>query len=196
MQLALPQGRPRSGASLLRAMSRPYTGWLRASFPRFSRTQRLGSGGRNDRFRRNLVIAGRSGERPFTIRFADLRYRALPALGLLSHELRPRKPPEGQLDRGNGNEGGQGLSEGSRNPLQDAALRQLRPNQEKVCSITQRRGTPYDRRRCSGSIKREAIYTASEDPRYPGPTRAAAGRAGRWRGGCCLPLKGPARASL
>jgi len=147
-------------------------------------------------YRRNLVIAGRSGERPFTIRFADLRYRALQALGLLSHELRPRKPPEGQLDRGNGNEGGQGLSEGSRNPLQGAALRQLRPNQEKVRSTTQQRGTPYDRQRCSGSIKREAIYTASEDPRYPGPTRAAAGRAVRWRGGCCLPLKGPARASL
>ena len=96
------------------------------------------------RFRRNLVIAGRSGERPFTIRFADLRYRALYALGLLSHELRPRKPPEGQLDRGNGNEGGQGLSEGSRNPLQDTALRQLRPNQEKVRSTTQQRGTQYN----------------------------------------------------
>jgi hypothetical protein len=42
----------------------------------------------------------------------------------------------------------------------------LRPNQEKVRSTTQQRGTPYDRQRCSGSIKREAIYTASEDPRY------------------------------
>jgi hypothetical protein len=30
----------------------------------------------NGRLRRNLVIAGRSGEGPFTIRFADLRYRA------------------------------------------------------------------------------------------------------------------------
>ena len=29
------------------------------------------------RFRRDLVIAGRSGEGPFTIRFADVRYRAL-----------------------------------------------------------------------------------------------------------------------
>ena len=41
------------------------------------------------RLRRNLVIAGRSGERPFTIRFADLRYRALPALGLLSSRATP-----------------------------------------------------------------------------------------------------------
>ena len=39
--------------------------------------------------RRNLVIAGRSGERPYTIRFADLRYRALPALGLLSSRATP-----------------------------------------------------------------------------------------------------------
>src|SRR5262249_37651811 len=41
----------------------------------------------NGRKRRNLVIAGRSGEGPFTIRFADLRYRALPAGGLLSSRL-------------------------------------------------------------------------------------------------------------
>ena len=41
------------------------------------------------RNRRNLVIAGRPGERPFTIRFADLRYRALPALGLLSSRATP-----------------------------------------------------------------------------------------------------------
>ena len=38
---------------------------------------------------RNLVIAGRPGERAFTIRFADLRYRALPALGLLSSRATP-----------------------------------------------------------------------------------------------------------
>src|SRR3982750_4347331 len=31
----------------------------------------------NGRNRRNLVIADRSGEGPFTIRFADVRYRAL-----------------------------------------------------------------------------------------------------------------------
>jgi hypothetical protein len=34
-----------------------------------------------DRFRRDLVIAGRSGEGPFTIRFADVRYRALSPAG-------------------------------------------------------------------------------------------------------------------
>jgi hypothetical protein len=32
--------------------------------------------------RRNLVIAGRSGEGLFTIRFADLRHRVLPIGGL------------------------------------------------------------------------------------------------------------------
>jgi hypothetical protein len=31
-----------------------------------------------DRYRRNLVIAGRSGEGLFTIRFADLGHRPLP----------------------------------------------------------------------------------------------------------------------
>jgi hypothetical protein len=35
----------------------------------------------NARFRRNLVIAMRSGEGPLTIRFADLRHRALPTGG-------------------------------------------------------------------------------------------------------------------
>lgn len=33
------------------------------------------------RLRRDLVIAGRSGEGPFTIRFADVRYRALSPAG-------------------------------------------------------------------------------------------------------------------
>ena len=36
----------------------------------------------NGCYRRNLVIAGRSGEGPFTMRFADTRYRALPTGGL------------------------------------------------------------------------------------------------------------------
>ena len=31
----------------------------------------------NDRFRRNLAVAVRSGEGPFTTRFADLRHRAI-----------------------------------------------------------------------------------------------------------------------
>jgi hypothetical protein len=35
----------------------------------------------NGRHRRDLVIAGRSGEGPFTIRFADVRYRALSPAG-------------------------------------------------------------------------------------------------------------------
>jgi len=43
----------------------------------------------DDCFRRNLVIAGRSVEGPFTIRFADLRYRALPTGGLLSSRSTP-----------------------------------------------------------------------------------------------------------
>ena len=55
----------------------------------------------NGRKRRNLVIAGRSGEGPFTIRFADLRYRALPTGGLLSHDLRPGRPE----DKPDGSEG-------------------------------------------------------------------------------------------
>ena len=46
-----------------------------------------GSDGRRVRNRRNLVIAGRSGEGPSAIRFADLRYRALPAGGLLGSRL-------------------------------------------------------------------------------------------------------------
>jgi hypothetical protein len=38
----------------------------------------------SDGFRRNLAIAARSGEGPFTIRFADFRHRAVQAGGLLS----------------------------------------------------------------------------------------------------------------
>ena len=52
----------------------------------------------NGRFRRNLVIAGPSGEGPFTIRFADVPYRALSAcevvflgaLGGSGRHLQPR----------------------------------------------------------------------------------------------------------
>jgi len=43
----------------------------------------------DDRYRRNLVIAGRSGEGPFTIRFADVRYRALSDGGLWSSRPTP-----------------------------------------------------------------------------------------------------------
>jgi hypothetical protein len=41
--------------------------------PSFGRTFRLIIGKPIDRFRRILVVAGRPGEGPFTIRFADLR---------------------------------------------------------------------------------------------------------------------------
>jgi hypothetical protein len=58
------------------------------------------------------VVAGRPGEGPFTILFADLRYRdASPAGGLLSPRQRPGEPPKAQLDGGEGNEGGQGFGE-------------------------------------------------------------------------------------
>jgi hypothetical protein len=75
------------------------------------RTLPLDLGPTSDRNRRNLVIAERSGEGPFTIRFADHRYRALPTGGLLSSDLRPDKLPEGALDGSEGNEGGQSFRE-------------------------------------------------------------------------------------
>src|ERR1700739_86544 len=56
--------------------------------------------------------------------FADLHHQ----------NLRPGEPPEGQLDGGEGNEGGQVSVRFS------LARRRLRPNQEKVRSTTQRRG--------------------------------------------------------
>ena len=48
---------------------------------RLAPTDRGDANGRN---RRNLAIAARSGEGPFTIRFADFRHRAVQAGGLLS----------------------------------------------------------------------------------------------------------------
>ena len=62
---------------------------------------------RNGRLRRNLVIAGRFGEGPFTIRFADVRCRVLSAGGLWSSRLTAGKPREGELDGSEGHEGGQ-----------------------------------------------------------------------------------------
>ena len=71
----------------------------------------LGHGPANGRNRRIRVVAGRPGEGPFTILFADLRYRASPAGGLLSSRQRPGEPPEAQPDGGEGNQGGQGFGE-------------------------------------------------------------------------------------
>jgi hypothetical protein len=65
----------------------------------------------SDRFRRIRVVAERPGEGPFTILFADLRYCASPAGGLLSSRQRPGEPPEAQPDGGEGNEGSQGFGE-------------------------------------------------------------------------------------
>ena len=41
-------------------------------------------------FRRNLAVAARSGDGPFTIRFADLHDRAMQTSGLLSWRSTPR----------------------------------------------------------------------------------------------------------
>ena len=49
-------------------------------------TRWFGRDREDDRYRRDLVIDGRSGEGPFTIRFADVRYRAV-ARGLLGQVL-------------------------------------------------------------------------------------------------------------
>jgi hypothetical protein len=56
----------------------------------------------NGQFRRNLVIAGRSGEGPFTILFADLRYRALPTGCLLSSRSTPWQAASIQSERKSG----------------------------------------------------------------------------------------------
>jgi hypothetical protein len=66
---------------------------------RFNRSRENGC------FRRNLAVAARSGEGPFTIRFADLHDRAMQTSGLLSW----RSKPEGKLDGGESNEGAQGF---------------------------------------------------------------------------------------
>jgi hypothetical protein len=58
---------------------------------------------------RNFVIAGRSGEGPFTIRFADLRHRVLPNRWFVEFT------PYAQ-DGSERHEGGQGLGKASRNP--------------------------------------------------------------------------------
>jgi hypothetical protein len=54
---------------------------------------------------RNLAVAARSGEGPFTIRFADLHDRAMQTSGWLSW----RSKAEGKLDGGESNEGAQGF---------------------------------------------------------------------------------------
>ena len=41
------------------------------------------------RYRRNLAVAARSGDRPLTIRFADLHHRAMQTGGLVSWRSTP-----------------------------------------------------------------------------------------------------------
>src|SRR5215813_3385618 len=60
--------------------------------------------------RRDPVVAARSGDGPFTIPFADLAHRVLLTGDFVEFTtLCPGKPPEGQLDGGDGNESGQGF---------------------------------------------------------------------------------------
>ena len=80
------QGRPQEAAALLA----PILGWFTEGFDTADLKEakalldKLTEPPFRDeagkvRNRRNLVVATRSGEGPFTIRFADLRHRALPA---------------------------------------------------------------------------------------------------------------------
>ena len=95
----------RAGSAKDRSPSIPIFSLCRAS-ARFGSGGPVGGERANGRYPRNLVTGGRSGEGPFTIRFADLRYRALPINGLLSSRpnarpiaratscaTRPRSPP-------------------------------------------------------------------------------------------------------
>jgi hypothetical protein len=54
----------------------------------------------NGSSRRNLAVAGRCGEGPFTIRFADLHH--LCGANRWVDDLRPGNPPESKLDGGEG----------------------------------------------------------------------------------------------
>src|SRR6266446_2781282 len=97
----------------------------------------LGRGAANGRFRRNLAVAARSGDGPFTIRFADLHDRAMQTSGLFDlaiyalasrlraswMEARATKAPRV-----------------SARFSKSLARRRLRLKQEKVRSTTQRRG--------------------------------------------------------
>ena len=56
------------------------------------------------------------------------------------HDLRPSKPPEGELDGGQGHEGGQGFGKVLEIVGETPVASEL-PNQEKVRSITQRCGS-------------------------------------------------------
>ena len=73
----------RAGSAKDRSPSIPIFSLCRAS-ARFGSGGPVGGERANGRYPRNLVTGGRSGEGPFTIRFADLRYRALSINGLLS----------------------------------------------------------------------------------------------------------------
>ena len=57
---------------------------------------------------------------------------------LLGRTLHSGQPPEGELNRREGDEGGEGFARFSKS----LASRRLRPNEEKVRSTTQRRGGP------------------------------------------------------
>jgi hypothetical protein len=81
----------------------------------------------NGGFRRILVVAARFAQGPLTKLTAGAR---------AWQRLRASKAPEGKLDAGEGDDGGQRFGEVSKS----LARRLLRPNQEKVRSTTQRRG--------------------------------------------------------
>ena len=86
-------------------------------------------GGISGRTPRSGVMAGRSGigaRPPFARVPANVPSPFLcrpPSMQTARvHNLRPGKPPEGQLDGGEGNEGGQGFRQGSRSPWRDAGF--------------------------------------------------------------------------
>jgi hypothetical protein len=70
---------------------------------------RFDRGSANGRNRRNLAVAVRTCDGPFTIWFADLQVvRCKPAVWRVG-DLRPGKPPESKLNGREGNEGAQGF---------------------------------------------------------------------------------------
>lgn len=74
----------------------------------------------------------------------------------MSQGLCPGKPPESELDRSEGDEGGQGFGE----VLEILGKSPVRPNQEEVRPTTQRRGSttkPFG----SGSLTHYQPFTSS-----------------------------------
>src|SRR5271168_2023158 len=91
----------------------------------------------NGRYRRNLAVAVPFGEGPFTIRFADLRHRAMQNrwFGELAiHALASRLRASWMEARATK------APRVAARFSKSLARRRLRPNQEKVRSTTQRRG--------------------------------------------------------